>query len=104
MDIYRSAKHSLVWYILITIIAIIKKTELLISDFEHFHWLVGHRVAVHLSAVPIIWSAIKRADKSCFELELTQHGKVFYAGVFNETIIIISIQYTTQVNSAFGTR
>ena len=28
------------------------KTELRISDFQHFHWLVGHRLPVHLPAVP----------------------------------------------------
>ena len=28
------------------------KTELRISDFEHFHWLTGHRLSVHIPAVP----------------------------------------------------
>ena len=28
------------------------KTELRISDFQHFHWLAGHRLSVHIPAVP----------------------------------------------------
>ena len=28
------------------------KTELRISDFQHFHWLAGHRLSVHIPALP----------------------------------------------------
>ena len=28
------------------------KFELRISDFQHFHWLAGHRLSIHLPAVP----------------------------------------------------
>ena len=28
------------------------KTELRISDFQHFHWLAGHRLSAHIPALP----------------------------------------------------
>ena len=28
------------------------KTELLILDFQHFHWLAGHRLSAHIPALP----------------------------------------------------
>ena len=28
------------------------KTELRISGFQHFHWLAGYRLSVHITAVP----------------------------------------------------
>ena len=28
------------------------KTELRISDFQHFHWFAGHRLSLHIPAVP----------------------------------------------------
>ena len=31
---------------------VLLKTELRISDFQHFHWLAGHRLSVHIPAVP----------------------------------------------------
>ena len=31
---------------------ILLKTELRISDFQHFHWLAGYRLSVHIPAVP----------------------------------------------------
>ena len=31
---------------------ILLKTELRKSDFQHFHWLAGHRLSVHIPAVP----------------------------------------------------
>ena len=39
------------------------KTELRILDFQHFHWLAGHRLSAHIPALPI-WSmkaSIKKA-------------------------------------------
>ena len=30
----------------------ILKTELRILDFQHFHWLVGHRLSAHIPALP----------------------------------------------------
>ena len=28
------------------------KTDLRISDFQHFHWLAGHRLSAHIHALP----------------------------------------------------
>ena len=28
------------------------KTELRILDFQHFHWLAGHRLSAHIAALP----------------------------------------------------
>ena len=28
------------------------KTELQISDFQHFHWLAGHKLSAHIPALP----------------------------------------------------
>ena len=28
------------------------KTELRTSDFQHFHWLAGHRLSAHIPAIP----------------------------------------------------
>ena len=28
------------------------KTELRILDFQHFHWLAGHRLSAHIPALP----------------------------------------------------
>ena len=46
--------------------AILLKPELRISEFQHFHWLTGHRLSVHIPAVPNMVkdpaSAIKQAD------------------------------------------
>ena len=28
------------------------KTELRMSDLQHFHWLAGHRISVHIPAIP----------------------------------------------------
>ena len=28
------------------------KTELRISDFQHFYWLAGHRLSAHIPALP----------------------------------------------------
>ena len=39
---------SAVIYIYIYIL----KTELRISDFQHFHWLAGHRLSAHVPALP----------------------------------------------------
>ena len=49
------------------------KTELRISDFQHFHWLVGQRVSVHiLYLLYLIWSrnllAIKQGENICAAL------------------------------------
>ena len=30
----------------------ILKTELRILDFQHFHWLAGHRLSAHIPALP----------------------------------------------------
>ena len=31
---------------------VLLKTELQISDFQHFHWFTGHRLSVQIPAVP----------------------------------------------------
>ena len=43
-----SLASSLYIYILLLLL----KTELRISDFQHFHWLAGQRLSVHTLAVP----------------------------------------------------
>ena len=25
------------------------------SDFQHFHWLTGHKLSVHIPALPNVW-------------------------------------------------
>ena len=35
-----------------TILSIIYITELRILDFQHFHWLAGHRLSAHIRALP----------------------------------------------------
>ena len=30
----------------------ILKTDLQIVDFQHFHWLAGHRLSAHIPALP----------------------------------------------------
>ena len=39
-------------YIYIYIYIYILKTKLRISDFQHFHWLAGHRLSAHIPALP----------------------------------------------------
>ena len=86
------------------------KTELRISDFQHFHWLAGHRLSVHIPAVPNMvkehvsnkanWkhfctSEKKRPTKAGFwtgmDRDKDQHGRVVDPGVFNETIILLGL-------------
>ena len=51
------------------------KAELRISDFQHFHWLVGQRVSVHILYLLYlihVWSrnslAIKQGENICAAL------------------------------------
>ena len=77
------------------------KTELWISDLQYFHWLAGHRLSVHIPAVPNMVKErvsnkaaenIFAADKSRFGPEYNQHGRVVDPGVFNKTIILLGLE------------
>ena len=35
-----------------TVYIYLLKTELWILDFQHFHWLAGHRLSAHIPALP----------------------------------------------------
>ena len=39
-------------YIYLYIFIYLLKTELRILDFQHFHWLAGHRLSAHIPALP----------------------------------------------------
>ena len=39
-------------YIYIYLFIYLLKTELPILDFQHFHWLAGHRLSAHIPAPP----------------------------------------------------
>ena len=44
--------YYLSYFINIYIYIYILKTELRILDFQHFHWLAGHRLSAHIPALP----------------------------------------------------
>ena len=39
-------------YMCVCIYIYILKTDLQIVDFQHFHWLAGHRLSAHIPALP----------------------------------------------------
>ena len=86
----------------------IKNLNLRVLDLQHFHWLAGHRLSVHIPAVPNMfkervsnkanWKHL--ADKIRFGTELTEAeidalvdnttpGE--HHGVFNNTIIPLEL-------------
>ena len=63
---------------------ILLKTELRTSDFQHFHWLAGHRLSVHIPAVPNkLWGAlaIKRAENIFAALRKNGQQKLFWTRI-----------------------
>ena len=39
-------------FVQIAVYIYLLKTELWISDFQHFHWLARHRLSAHMPALP----------------------------------------------------
>ena len=90
---------------------VIANSALQISDFQHFYWLAGHRLSVHIPALPnmvkervsnkaswkhfcssdkngrqkLFWTGIVQDKNRCFS------GRVVDPGVFNKTIILLGL-------------
>ena len=61
------------------------KTELQISDFQHFNWLDGHRLSVYIYLLYQIWSrnasAKKQAENIFAALRKNGRQKPFWTGI-----------------------